>query len=94
MEHEQSSTTMILCDNKSAISITMNPTMHGRTKHMEIRYHFIRSHIAERELKLEHCSTDDQLVDIMTKPLAIKKHLYFRSILGVCGFQSQGSVEG
>jgi hypothetical protein len=55
-------TTAILCDNQSCI--------HDRSKHIEIRYHFIRDMVQRGALKLQYISTYEQVVDVMTKPLS------------------------
>ncbi|GJZ32641.1 retrovirus-related pol polyprotein from transposon TNT 1-94 [Tanacetum coccineum] len=60
----------IFCDNTSAIAISNNPVLHSRTKHIDIRYHFIRDHILKGDIKLHFVPTDLQLADIFTKPLA------------------------
>ena len=57
------------CDNESAIKISLNPVQHFKTKHIEIRYHFIRDHIRRGEIELNYVNTHDNLVDIFTKPL-------------------------
>jgi hypothetical protein len=54
--------TAILCDNQSCI--------HDRSKHIEIRYHFIRNMVQRGALKLQYISTDEQVADVMTKPLS------------------------
>nr|GEU60385.1 hypothetical protein [Tanacetum cinerariifolium] len=53
-----------------AIAISNNPVLHSRTKHIDIRYHFIRYHISKGDIELHFVSTDLQLADIFTKPLA------------------------
>ncbi|GJU58317.1 retrovirus-related pol polyprotein from transposon TNT 1-94 [Tanacetum coccineum] len=58
----------IVCDNTSAIS--NNPVLHSRTKHINIRYHFIRDYILKGDIELHFVPTDLQLPDIFTKPLA------------------------
>ncbi|GJZ21695.1 retrovirus-related pol polyprotein from transposon TNT 1-94 [Tanacetum coccineum] len=60
----------IFRDNTSAIAISNNPVLHSRTKHIDIRYHFIRDHILKGDIKLHFVPTDLQLADIFTKPLA------------------------
>ncbi|KAK6160246.1 hypothetical protein DH2020_003627 [Rehmannia glutinosa] len=59
----------IMCDKTSAIAITQNPVLHSRTKHIDVRYHFIRDHVEKKDITLEYISTDKQLADIFTKPL-------------------------
>ncbi|GJW79977.1 hypothetical protein Tco_0143952 [Tanacetum coccineum] len=59
----------IFCDNTSAIAISNNPVLHSRTKHIDIRYHFIRDHIHKGDIELYFILTEYQLADIFTKPL-------------------------
>ncbi|XP_075515374.1 secreted RxLR effector protein 161-like [Primulina tabacum] len=51
---------LIFCDNTSAIAITYNHVLHSRTKHIDIRHHFIREHVMKKEIRLEYISTDQQ----------------------------------
>ncbi|GJR91738.1 retrovirus-related pol polyprotein from transposon TNT 1-94 [Tanacetum coccineum] len=60
----------IFCDNTSAIAISNNPVLHFRTKHIDIKHHFIRDHILKGDIKLHFVPTNLQLADIFTKPLA------------------------
>ncbi|GJS91789.1 hypothetical protein Tco_0774425 [Tanacetum coccineum] len=59
----------IFCDNTSAIAISNNPVLHSRTKHIDIRYHFMRDHILKGDIELHFILTQYQLADIFTKPL-------------------------
>ena len=59
----------LLCDNESAIKIAYNPVQHSKTKHIEIRHHFIRDHVEKGDIGLSYVSTKDQLADIFTKAL-------------------------
>ncbi|KAK1366493.1 hypothetical protein POM88_042054 [Heracleum sosnowskyi] len=59
----------IYCDNTSAIAISDNPVQHSRTKHIDIRHHFIREHVERGTVKLIYVPTEKQLADIFTKPL-------------------------
>ncbi|GKB03906.1 hypothetical protein Tco_0832049 [Tanacetum coccineum] len=59
----------IFCDNSSAIAISNNPVLHSRTKHINIRHHFIRDHILKGDIELHFIPTQYQLTDIFTKPL-------------------------
>ncbi|MGI4673442.1 Ty1/Copia family ribonuclease HI, partial [Klebsiella pneumoniae] len=60
----------IFCDNQSAIAMTGNPVQHSMTKHISIRYHFIREHVEEGDIELHFVPTEQQLADIFTKPLS------------------------
>ncbi|GJS65872.1 retrovirus-related pol polyprotein from transposon TNT 1-94 [Tanacetum coccineum] len=59
----------IFCDNTSSIAISNNPVLHSRTKHIDIRYHFIRDHILKGDIELHFIPTEYQLADIFIKPL-------------------------
>ena len=59
----------IYCDNTSTINLSKNPVNHSRTKHIDIRYHFLRDNIEKGIINLEHISTENQIADIFTKPL-------------------------
>ncbi|KAK2980731.1 hypothetical protein RJ640_011711 [Escallonia rubra] len=64
--------------------MTKNPVYHGRSKHIDIRHHFIRELVANEVISLKFCSTNEQVADILTKSLPQEKHVYFRSGLGDC----------
>ncbi|KAL7083944.1 hypothetical protein ACP275_14G193700 [Erythranthe tilingii] len=74
----------IYCDNMSAINISKNPVQHSRTKHIEIRYHFIRNLVEEGSVSLEYVTTEKQLADIFTKPLDAHRFDSLRNSLGIC----------
>jgi hypothetical protein len=65
----QQSPTILQCDNQAAIAIAAEDIHHARTKHIDIRLHFIRSHVAAGTLRLQWVPTADQQADILTKPL-------------------------
>ena len=68
----------IYYDNTSAINISKNLVQHSRTKHIEIRHHFIREFVKDGTLTLEFIHTDDQKVDLFTKPLDRKRFEFLR----------------
>jgi hypothetical protein len=59
----------IYCDNTRTISISKNPVMHSKTKHIPIKYHFLREQVAEKNIRVEYVGTKEQVADIFTKPL-------------------------
>ena len=76
-------TTVILCDNQNGIRLSENPVFHDRSKHIDIRYHYIRDMVQRGAIRLHHIGTDEQVADILTKPLGKVKFLTFREQLGV-----------
>jgi hypothetical protein len=79
-------------DNQSCISMTQNPIKQTRTKHVDIKYHFIRGEVKKETLKLEYCPTKKNLADILTKPLNRETHNYLKGKLGVVEVGFRGSV--
>ena len=73
----------IFCDNTSAISISKNPVMNSKAKHIPIKYHFLREQVLEQKVKLEYVPSKEQVVDILTKPLPRETFEYLRQKLGV-----------
>ena len=73
----------IFCDNTSAISISKNPVMHSKTKHIPIKYHFFREQVIQKNIKLEYVGTKEQIADIFTKPLPHEAFEYLRQNLGI-----------
>jgi hypothetical protein len=76
-------TTLIHCDNQSCVKLSENPVFHNRSKHIEIKYHFIRDMVQKGAVKLQCISTDEQIANILTKPLSRAKFVYFIDKLGV-----------
>ena len=60
-----------------------NPIFHDKSKHIEIKYHFIRDMVHKGAVKLKYVPTEEQVADVLTKPLARVKFEYFRDKLGV-----------
>jgi hypothetical protein len=70
-------------DNKSAISLAKNPVFHDRSKHIELKYHFIRDCVETKKIELEFVVTEHQLADMFTKPLGRVRLLKLRSSTGM-----------
>jgi hypothetical protein len=66
--------TPIFVDNRGAIDFTFNAGYHARSKHIDMRHHFIRDTVASHEVSVHHCASGDNLADIFTKPLPRNQH--------------------
>ena len=73
----------IYCDSTAALSYVKDPKYHGKTKHIQIRYHFIRDIIAKKGVILKHISTSHMVADLMTKPIARDSYLSHVRSLGL-----------
>jgi hypothetical protein len=78
----------LLYDNESAICLADNPIEHSRTKHIDIRRHFLRNHQQRGDIDVCHIRTENQLADIFTKPLDEKRFCKLRSELNVLDSQN------
>lgn len=74
---------VLYCDNSSSINISKNLVLHSKTKHISIKYHFLREKVSDEEVKIEYVSTKDQIADIFTKPFSTDTFVYLRDKLGV-----------
>jgi hypothetical protein len=78
-----SNATTLYSDNQSAIALSKDHQYHTRTKHIDIRFHYIRWIIDEGKLKLVYCPTEDMVADTLTKPLPSAKAKHFACELGL-----------
>ena len=78
----------LLCDNESAVKRANNPVQHSRTKHIDIRHHFLRDHVVKNDISLEGVRTEDQLADIFTEPLDETTFCRLRNELNVLDFSN------
>ena len=83
MGEKQEMATVLFCDNKSAISMSKNSVFHSRTKHINLKHHYIREAVEDEEVQIKHVKTEDQLADIFTKALLCDKFVYLRELLGM-----------
>ena len=82
--HSQGKCTTVLCDNRSTIKLSKNPVMHGCNKHIDVRFHFLRDLTKDGVVELKHRVTQEQVTDIVTKPLKLDVFLKLRESMGVC----------
>ncbi|KAK9750670.1 hypothetical protein RND81_02G212500 [Saponaria officinalis] len=87
LQFKQKYSTKLFCDNSSAIKLSKNPGFHGKCKHIDVRYHFLRNLSKEGVIDLVFCKSTDQVADIFTKPLTVDSFEKFRKLLGVCTMQ-------
>ena len=70
-------------DNQSCVKLSENHVFHDRSKHIEIRYHYVWDMVQQRATSLRYISTDEQTADVLTKPLSRMNFEYFRDKPGV-----------
>jgi hypothetical protein len=73
----------IMNDNQGARSLAQNPIQHSRTKHIDIRHHFIREILQRKEIEIKYIQTSEMVADFLTKPLSKFKHNYCLENFGV-----------
>nr|GEX17890.1 copia protein [Tanacetum cinerariifolium] len=73
----------IMCDNKEAIDLSKNPIQQSRTKYIKIRHHFLRNNVKKQNMSKEKVSSEDNIADILTKPLKREPFNYLRLGLGM-----------
>ena len=73
----QMDATCIHCDNQSCMILSKNPVFHDKSKHIEITYHYIRDMVQRGVVKLMYVAMEEQIADILMKPLARLKFKYF-----------------
>ena len=79
----QPSPAELLLDNQSAIALASNPQFHARSKHIDIRHHFIRTCVTKGEVCLFWCPTQEMIADILTKPLSYPKFKLMSQLLSM-----------
>lgn len=84
---------VIKCDNQSAINFAKGNSVNSHTRHIDIKYHFVRDLIKFQNLKLEYIPTVDNAADLLTKALPRQKNQVFRDAL-LGGEKQRGEEEG
>jgi hypothetical protein len=73
----------VFSDNQGAVALAKNPVHHNASKHIEVRYHFVRDCATQRMLTLEKISTTDNVADATTKSLSTDRFRSLRNRMGV-----------
>ena len=76
-------TTCVFCDNQSCVKLSENPMFNDKSKHIEITYHYIKDMVQRGAVRLQYVTIDEQITDVLTKPLSRVKFEYFKDKLGV-----------
>ncbi|GKV07267.1 hypothetical protein SLEP1_g19063 [Rubroshorea leprosula] len=79
----------IFVDNISAINLAKNPVQHGRSKHIDIRFHYSRDLIDKRVIELKYYKSENQVADILTKPLKYEAFVKLKSMMGISALPNQ-----
>jgi hypothetical protein len=74
---------LLKMDSQSAIALSKNPVFHDQRKHIDVRFHFIRECIGDRRMDIEHVCSEEQIADILTKPLTCERFRELHEKLGV-----------
>jgi hypothetical protein len=83
LKGEKTSATILKIDNQPAIALSKNPVFHDCSKHIDVRYHYIRECVEEDRVRLESIGTTEQLADMLTKALGKERFCWLRSKIGV-----------
>ena len=81
-------------DNRSAIALCKNLVFHGRSKHIETRFHMIRDLVVQKTVEVSHVASEDQLADVFTKALGKVKFIELRRRIGLHCFDAEMQVQG
>jgi hypothetical protein len=83
IDFPQNNPTTLLCDNQAAISLSEDPQLHQRVKHIDLKFHFLREQVQANELTLRYVNTNDNIADIFTKALEKPKFVRLRIFTGL-----------
>lgn len=83
MQGQEATKFRLLVDNKSAIALAKNPVHHDRSKHIDVKFHFIRDSMETGQVEVDYVRTQEQLADVLTKSLGRVQFTEMRRRLGV-----------
>jgi 23S rRNA U2552 (ribose-2'-O)-methylase RlmE/FtsJ len=75
---------VVFCDNQSAVHLTKDRMHHKRTKHIDIRYHFVRDVVSKGKVFVKKIGTEKNPTNMLTKPLSITKFKFYKNSVVVC----------
>jgi hypothetical protein len=79
--YSQANSTVLFQDNESCIKVASKPDINDRSKHIDIKYHFVRDHLQKGTISMEHLPSSMMTADILTKPLTLDKFVFLRYLL-------------
>ena len=94
MHFQQKAATTIYCSNNSDIKLSKNPVLHEKIKHIDERFHFLRKFTRDEIIDFLYCKSEDQIADIMTKPLKLSTFKKLKKMLGVCAIDKSYYTDG
>ena len=80
----------LMVDNQAAITLAKNPILHDRSKHIDIKFHFLRDCINRGQIVIEFVETGRQLADILTKSFGRLRFMELRKMIGMDGVKASG----
>ena len=89
LKNEAKKAMVIYEDNQAAISMARTPKFHGRSKHIAIKYHFIREQVANGKINVRYCNTKEMIADFLTKGLSGDRFEKLRLMAGVTAYCSE-----
>ncbi|XP_058003631.1 uncharacterized protein LOC131180053 [Hevea brasiliensis] len=85
---KQVGATTIFCDNNSTIKLSKNTVLHGISKHIDVKYYFLRDLNNDGVINLKYRRSEEQLADLFTKPLKLLPFQYLRKLMGICTLEN------
>ena len=83
VKYSQQGPIMLFCDNNLAIKLSKNSVLHGKSKHIDTRFHFLLDLTKDGTVQLVYCKSEEQIADILTKPLKAETFLKLIALLGM-----------